>query len=106
MKRFKCEVTRTDEYIIEFDENVINEEWLADFRNHMYKFKGLVDHAEHLAQFRARFGEQDFIDGYGIPLVNGKNPRYDGDESSLERGINIQVVSEDSNCDVDVEEIV
>jgi hypothetical protein len=27
MKRFKCEVTRTDEYIVEIDEGVINWKW-------------------------------------------------------------------------------
>lgn len=28
MKKFKCTVTRTDEYEIEIDENIINEEWV------------------------------------------------------------------------------
>jgi hypothetical protein len=105
MRKFKCEVTRTDEYIIEIDENIINKEWLDDFRKHFYGFTGLREHAKYIAQFRARFGEHDFIEGYGIPLVNGKNPRYDNDESSLEKGINIRILSEDQNCDVDVEEM-
>lgn len=105
MKRFKCTVTREDEYIIEIDENVFDEERLEHFREYFYDFDSLEEHAEHIAQFRARFGDHDFIEGYGIPLVNGKNPRYDNDESSLEKGINIVVVSEDKYCDVDVEEI-
>jgi len=103
MKRFKCKVERTDEYIIEFDENILNEEWLNEFSEHFYKFKGLEEHAEHIAQHRARF-EQNFIEGYGIPLVDGKVPPF-ADEKSVNKAINIIIVSEDEDCEVDVEEI-
>ena len=105
MTKFKCTVTREDEYIIEIDENVFDEERMAHFKRYFYDFDTLEEHAEHIAQFRARFGEHDFIEGYGIPLVNGKNPRWDNDESSLQKGINIVVVKEDQYCDVDVEEM-
>ena len=53
MKKFKCTVTRTDEYEIEIDENIINEEWMEHFRSYMYGFDELSEHAEHLAQFQA-----------------------------------------------------
>ena len=56
MKKFKCTVTRTDEYEIEIDENIINEEWMEHFRSYMYDFDSLSEHAEHLAQFQARLG--------------------------------------------------
>lgn len=105
MKRFECTVTREDKYIIEFDENVINEEWLVDFRKSFYNFGTLKKHAEHIVHCRARYRDHDFIEGYGVPLVNGKNPLWDNDESFLEEGINIVIVSEDENCEVEVEEI-
>ncbi len=104
MRKFRCVVTREDEYIIEFDENKINKEWMADFRRHFYNYDDLDEHAEHIAQHRARFG-RDFIEGYGIPLVNGKQPWYITSIEECETGINIKIVSEDQNCDVDVEEI-
>jgi len=31
-KKFKCKVERVDEYIIEFDDEIINQEWLDDFQ--------------------------------------------------------------------------
>lgn len=106
MKKFKCFVTREDEYIIELDENVINEEWMKDFRDYFYSFDTLEEHAEHIAQFRARFGDHSFIEGYGVPLVNGKDPRWVmADDDSLQKAINIKVISEDQNCDIEVEEV-
>ena len=107
MKKFKCTVERTDEYIIEIDENIINEEWMEHFRKYFYNFHDLEEHAEHIAQFRARFGEHDFIEGYGIPLVNGKKPWSITDDKykDYECGINIIIKSEDEQCEVEVEEI-
>lgn len=118
MKKFKCTVTRTDEYEIEIDENIINEEWMEHFRSYMYDFDELSEHAEHLAQFQARFGsEQDFIEGYGYVTRDGKLPfsheDYGKDGKILpetERrqqalGLNIKIISEDDGCDVEIEEV-
>jgi len=106
MKRYKCVVTREDEYIIEFDESRFNEEKMAEFRKHFYKFYSYEEHARHIAQHKARF-DRSFIEGYGIPLVNGKVPYIPGFYSvdDIEEGINIQVISEDESCDVEVTEI-
>jgi hypothetical protein len=104
MKKFECTVTREDKFIIEFDEDIINEEWMEEFRESFYNFHTLKEHAEHIAQFKARFGEHDFIEGYGVPLVNGKIPCFAHD-GSIEKGINIQIVSEDEECEVEVVEI-
>lgn len=103
MKKFKCIVTRTDEYEIEFDETKINEKWMKDFRESMYPYKTLKEHAENLAQLRARFGS-DFYEGYGYVKENGEKPLFLKD-SRLEEGININVISEDDDCDIDLEEI-
>ena len=37
MKKFKCIVTRVDEYEIEIDEEKINEEWMKNFRSYSCK---------------------------------------------------------------------
>lgn len=108
MKKFKCRVTRVDEYEIEIDEERINEEWMKDFRSYMYKFHDYEKHAEHLAQLRARQGE-GFYEGYGYVSVNGERPLAvrlsELNESSYESGININVISEDEECEVEIEEI-
>lgn len=105
MKKFRCIVTRQDEYIIEIDENKIDEKWMKDFRGYMYDFRTLKEHAEHIAQHRARFGE-DFIEGYGYPLVNGEVPfgaKIRG-EKALD-GINIKIIDEDDYPEVDIFEL-
>lgn len=104
MKKFECTVTREDKYIIELDENILDEEWMAHFRRYFYDCHNLNEHAEHIAQFRARFGDHNFIEGYGVPLVNGKKPIF-ADENSINKAINIIIVSEDEDCEVEVEEI-
>lgn len=103
MKRFKTTVTRTDEYIIEFDENIINDEWMADFRKSFYRFDSYEEHAEHIAQIRARIGE-GFIEGYGNTMIEGEPPWWS--VKNYEKGINIIVKSEDQDCEVEVEEIL
>ena len=78
---------------------------MEHFKEYFYDFDNLEEHAEHIAQFRARFPDDYFIEGYGVPLVNGKNPNWNNDESSLEKGINIVIVSEDKDCYVELKEI-
>ena len=73
MKKFKVVVTRENEYEIEFDENVFNQEFIDHFKEYFCDLDTLEDHAKNIAQFRARFGER-FIEGYGMPKVNGKIP--------------------------------
>ena len=106
MKRFKCKVERTDEYIIEFDENIWNEEMMTAFREVFFNFHSLEEHAEQVAQMRARFGN-DFIEGYGIPRVNGKLPWCvkEDDKNAQNSGVNIIIESEDEDVCVDIREI-
>lgn len=108
MKKFKCTVTRVDEYEVEIDETKIDEKWMEGFRSYMYPFHDYEEHAEHLAQLRARNGE-GFYEGYGYVMINGSAPFAvavcEENVKSYERGINIKVISEDADCDVEVEEI-
>lgn len=101
MKSFQCSVERVDKYTVEFDESVINEEWMEHFRRYFYNFHTLEEHAEHIAQFRARFGKRH-IEGYGVPLENGKAP-YWAKENEVNKAINIKVISEDDDIYVDVD---
>ncbi|MBM7598239.1 hypothetical protein JOC34_000596 [Virgibacillus halotolerans] len=100
MKSFDCTVERIDKYIVEFDTDVINEEWMEEFREFMYDFYTLEEHAEHIAQHRARFGGK-FIEGYGFTLENGKTP-YWADEDRVNKSINIKIISDDNEAYVDI----
>ncbi len=110
MKKFKCTVTRVDEYEIEFDEEVINDEFIKEYAEYFADYETLEEHAENLAQYQARFGSA-FMEGYGVVKKNGKIPypyntkEYEGKISKEELGINIKIISEDNDCDVEVEEI-
>lgn len=103
MESYECEVQRIDKYVIEFDESICDEKWMEEFREFFYDFYDLSEHAEHIAQFRARFG-RGFIEGYGIPLENGKEPywAYEQQKKQINHAINIRVISEDDDVDVDV----
>ena len=105
MKKFKVEVERVDEYEIEFDEEIINDEFMKDYKEFFSDIETLEEHAENIAVFRARFGER-FIEGYGNPMVNGRSP-FMVKEEDVERGINIKVISEGDfdNMYVEVKEI-
>ena len=119
MKKFKCTVTRVDEYVIELDENVLNEEFNKEFREYFYNFHDLEDHAKMFAQYQARIGDDDsFIEGYGHVLRDGKLPfsfaDFDKDgawKPEDERrkpfvGVNIVTIHNPEECDVEVEEII
>ena len=88
-----------------FDENKFNEEWIKDFKRHFYDLNSFEEHAEYIAQFRARF-EKSFIEGYGVPLVDGEIPwDVNTDTDHIEKGINIIIESEDEQCEVEVVEL-
>ncbi|MEH6891891.1 hypothetical protein V7024_19815 [Bacillus sp. JJ864] len=105
MKKFECRVTRVDKFVIEIDESKMDASWLENFKNNFYNIEDLKGHADMIAQYRARFGHE-CIEGYGIPLESGKLPiGVAKDDWRIFDAINIQVVSEDNDCEVEVEEI-
>lgn len=102
MKKFLCNVTLSYEYEIDIDDEELGEEFLENYKKHFRDFDTWEEHAEYIAIRKAR--EDEFIEGYGIPLINGENPRYDNDERSLEKAININIIYEDE-VDVDCIEL-
>lgn len=108
IKKFEVEVARKDIYIIEIDDSVIDEKWMEEFRNVFYDFDDLEDHARHIAQVRARFnnGRLDAgdIEGYGVPLLDGRKSPF-ADDRLIQPAINIRVISEDNNIEIDTNEI-
>jgi hypothetical protein len=105
MKKFECMVTRVDKFVIELDENKMDASWLENFKNSFYNIDDLKGHADMIAQYRARFGHE-CIEGYGIPLEDGKPPiGIAKDDWRIFDAVNIQVISEDDDCEVGVKEI-
>lgn len=103
MKKFKCNVTREYEYEIEFDENVWNEDELKDWSKYFQDVNNLKELAGILAEYKTRFDKGEFIEGFGIPMINGKKPYVFGNPNpDIEESVNINIISEDTvYCDVE-----
>ncbi|MFJ7950374.1 hypothetical protein ACIQZG_02480 [Lysinibacillus sp. NPDC096418] len=106
IKKFEVEVVRTDKYVIEIDDAVMNESWMEDFYQQMYEFDSLAKHAEHIAQYRARFNNGSFyggfIEGYGEIALHGKVRQ---DAKWHFPAVNIAKADEDDDIEVEVTEI-
>jgi hypothetical protein len=90
---FKCVVTQTTDVTVTIDDESLNEEFMAEFRESFYPFKTLEDHAKHIAQLEARelIDCDAFVEGYGtIENSRGKIPdalisaKTDGVETEVE----------------------
>jgi len=106
MKKFKVEVTTTNTYEIELDENVINEEWMREFRDTFYSFNSLEEHAQQIAEQRARNVQRTdtFLEGYG--KVRIKDYGFDSKEwENPVDGITVTVIDEGEITETEVEEI-
>lgn len=103
MKRFKCHVELESDYIIEIDDNELGQEFLDAYKKHFdHNTETWEEHADYIA-VRKALGDE-FIEGYGTPTVNGKDPRWFPDKE-LNCPINIIVESENEPW-CDIEEIV
>ena len=92
MKKFKCTVTKTYEYEIEIDEKIWTEERIKNWASIFYKADNLQEVAEHLAMMKTRYDDGEFIEGFGIPMINGKEPFMFGeDKTPINKNININI---------------
>ena len=131
MKKIRVEVTRTDTYVIEIDEQIFTKEWHDQFKESFYTLPDFyavksdpeedLESAIHeglainIAMFQARMGDHDFIEGFGYVKRNGKLPygREDFDEKGdwlpedkrrqPADGLNIIIESEDSEIECEIE---
>jgi hypothetical protein len=92
IRRFKTTVIREDEYIIEIDDEVIDEEWMKKYSEDFRNIPSLKGHIENLAWNRMVNGE-DFYEGYGNVLHDGAIAWQA--TGYVEKGINIKVVNKD-----------
>lgn len=95
IKRFKCTVERSDEYIIEMDDEQFDDKKMKKFEQNMRDFTTLQEHAAHIALLRAIYGTY-YQERHGRKSTDR--------ECSLEPAINLIIVRE-GECDVDVREI-
>jgi len=108
MKKFKCTVTKTYEYEIEIDEKIWTEETIKDWASAFYRADNLREVTEHLAMMKTRYDDGDFIEGFGVPMINGKEPFMFNSENktSISKDININIIEDgDDYPEIESEEM-
>jgi len=108
MKKFKCTVTKTYEYEIEIDEKIWTEETIKEWASAFYRADNLQEVAEHLAMMKTRYDDGDFIEGFGVPMINGKEPFMFNSENktSISKDININIIEDgDDYPEIESEEM-
>lgn len=106
MKKFKCTVEKTYTYEIEFDETIWNEQALKDWSSVFTDVDDLSELAIILAKYKTTYEAGEFIEGFGIPMINGKEPFVWNalEKEGVNHNININII-EDGEMYVDCEEV-
>ena len=98
MKKFKCEVTQNYDYEIEIDETIWTEEAIKEWSKSFYDAYDLRDIVEIIAKMKTGHEDGEFIEGFGIPMINGKEPFTFG-IPDISHDININIIRSDIDVD-------
>lgn len=105
MKTFNCKVTREYEYEIEVDERVWTKEELKNWSSVFTDIDNLQELAEYIASIFTNYNKGEFIEGFGIPMINGREPYVrEENREDINRNININIIT-DGELSVDSDEI-
>lgn len=104
MKKFKCTVTRETTMEVEIDESIWTPEAIGVWSKSFYNAHDLSGVAEHVARLKSIYDDGEFIEGIGVPMVDGKSPYPYIKDDGIAKDINIchQII----DTDVEVEEII
>lgn len=104
MKKFRCIVTKETTMEIEIDDSVWTEQEITEWQRHFYNAKNIKDIAGHIASLKSEYEDGEFIEGFGIPLINGKKPYDYLKDEDVTTSINIY--DQSSDIDVEIDEII
>ena len=102
MKKFECTVTKEITMEIEIDETVWTPEMIKEWQHFFYESDDLSEIVEHLAKMKVECEDGSFIEGFGIPMIDGKKP-WNRQDNEINKDINI--CNQDEYIDVTVLEI-
>ena len=112
MKKYKIEVTRTDEYIITVDEKIWNEQELKNWSSVFTEAEDTEELACTLALATAMQGSLEFIEGFGRvkTIENGCiRSHFEGfkviPEDKYTEGITLEIISEGEQRETEVTEL-
>lgn len=97
MAKFKVTVTRIDVYEIDFNDNIIDQDFIDEYSRYFATVRGQEEMAEILATMKARLDPHDnYFEGFGYIKVNNRHQIPEARKKGNE-GININVISEDKH---------
>lgn len=116
MRKFKINAIRTDEYIIEIDESVWNQETLDAWNSVFGGCDDLEELAEHISFLLLRFGYERFLEGFGYLYAQNEDGNHlkqwdRNDKGELEtvtefaNGIKVTIITEDDDYEYETEEL-
>lgn len=103
MKNFKCTVTRETTMNITIDDSVYTDEEIKEWSKHFQDANGLEELVERIAAMKVNHEDGEFLEGFGIPLIDGKKPYPYLKDNEIDESINI--CNQEEFIDVDVAEI-
>ncbi len=103
MKTFKCTVTRESIMNITIDDSVWTDKEIKEWSKHFQDVDDLEGLVEILASMKVNYEDGEFMEGFGIPLIDGKKPYSYLNDDQIENSISI--CNRERSIDVDVEEI-
>lgn len=115
MVKFKINAIRTDEYIVEIDETVWNQETLDLWNSVFGGCDTIQELAEHISFLILRFGYERFLEGFGYLYVQSEDGRqktiFKRDDNGklvcvteFAEGIKVTIITEDDEYDFETEE--
>lgn len=103
MKKFKCKVTKETTMDIEIDDSIWTDEAIETWSKVFNEADNLSEVVEQLAVLKSEYEDGEFIEGFNIPLINGKTPYVFIKDSDVSNEINI--IDEHCETTVDIEGI-
>lgn len=103
MRTFKCTVTRETTMDIIIDDSVWTDDEIEEWSKHFQDADDLEELVERLAAMKVNHEDGEFLEGFGIPLIDGKKPYSYLKDNDINESINI--CNQEESIDVDVEEI-
>ncbi|MNC71041.1 hypothetical protein D3C75_1219160 [compost metagenome] len=91
----------TNTYIVEIDEEIINEEWMEHYSHYFSEIDTIREHAANVAYHRNSFRNYEF-EGYGY--VGEANDGMNKEELK-KKGFIIRVISEDEEIEAEAREL-
>lgn len=88
---------------IEIDESIWTPEAIRAWSKSFYDADDLSDVVEHVARLKSKYDDGEFIEGFGIPMIDSKKQYPYIEDYQMAKDINI--CNQSVETDIDVEEI-